>query len=72
MQNGNQTTLDSVRIEPYYGKIPCCKVIDHSEGKPVKCGRKPVVRLQKGIRAKHFCRIHARDTWLEMAGLGDD
>lgn len=69
MSKNRQTTLESIEIEEYNGNITCCEVTGYDGQIPLKCGNKSVIRLRKGVRAKHYCRIHARKTWLEMGDI---
>lgn len=66
-----QTQFGSTKVVKHNGKIPCdCEVSSPEDSERKICGNTAVIAIEnRDVGTRFFCRIHAKETWLRMAGV---
>lgn len=75
MASSRQTTFSSIAVTEHAGDRRCDGAVGyHGDGTPKRCNNTAsigIMRERTGV-AEFYCRIHSKDTWVEMAGLDDE
>lgn len=68
--NTTQASFGEVEIEPYKGSHHNCDRSVKVSGSEIEtCNFTASIRITKSGETKYYCEIHAREAWLERAGL---
>lgn len=75
MASSHQSTFGRIAVNEHTGTRRCDGCTGFNEdGTPNRCQNTAsigIMRERTGI-AEFYCKIHAKDTWLEMADIDDD
>jgi len=70
MASNKQQTFGNISVNKYNGDRGCDECLRFNEdGEPVRCGNSAsyaILRHKEGLTF-FYCKIHAKDTWVEMA-----